>query len=236
MISPYFILISWLALPRVVMAGSIDWGTSVSDQLYDADGAALTGSYRFELGTFRDGFVPDPTNTSQWESKWKLIEEATFNVPMQYVAENSILTSSGPDLIWERDATGDEGGPLTNLNLFAPGESVYVWAFNGKTVSSTTQWALVTGEGATTDTNWELSAALGDPLAQTRQWRLSNGNTPIFGGLNGARGAGGFNAFPGSFTLQTALLSPVPEPDITMLLAAAGVFSLHRRRTNPRHP
>ena len=223
-------LIGWLALRSLAVAGSIDWGTAVNDSLYDTDGAALSGSYHFELGTFRDGFVPDSTNTSQWESKWKLIEEAGFNAPMQYVAENSILTSSGPDLIWERDATGDETGPLMNPNIFAPGESVYFWAFNGKPVTGTTQWALATGRSLTIDTDWELSAALGDPLALTRQWRLSNADTAIFGGLNGTRGAGTFNALPGSFTLQTSLVSPIPEPDISVLLAALAVLILHRRR------
>lgn len=230
---PSLELLGALFLPGTVMAGSIDWGTAVFDELYDAGGAGLTGSYRFELGTFGDGFVPAADNVAQWESKWKLIEEATFNAPDQYAAENSILSTSGPDLIWERDATGDETGPLTHPHLFAPGEAVYVWVFNGKSLTSTTQWALVTGQGPTVDTNWELSAALGDPLAQTRQWRLSNADTAIFGGVNDVRGAGDFDALPGSFSLQTALLSPIPEPDITMLLAAAAVLSLPRRRNLP---
>ena len=226
----FSLLICWLALRGLTFAGSIDWGTAVNDSLYGAEGAALSVSYHFELGTFRDGFVPDSTNTSQWESKWKLIEEAGFNAPMQYVAENSILTSSGPDLIWERDATGDETAPLTNPNIFAPGEAVYFWAFSGKTITGTTQWGLASGRGLTTDTDWELSAALGDPMAQTRQWRLSNADAAVIGGPNGTRGGDTFNALPGSFTLQTSFVSPVPEPDISVLLAAVTILNLRRRR------
>ena len=155
---------------------------------------------------------------------------------MQHAAENSVLTTSGPYLMWERDATGDENGPLTNPNLFSPGEVVYVWVFNGKTIGSTTQWALVTGEGLTTDTDWKLSAEMGAALAETREWRLSNADFPIFGAVNNIQGAGTFRATPGSFTLQTALVSPIPEPDITLLVAAVCLFSQQRRRTQPPQP
>lgn len=230
------VVIGGLVLPCPLLAGSIDWGTALFDELYDADSSPLTGSYRFELGTFADGFLPDDTNTSEWEFKWKLIEEATFDAPMQQAEENSILTTSGPDLKWVPDASGDENGPLTNLNLFSPGEVVYVWVFNDKTIGGTTQWALVTGEGLTTDTDWTLSAEMGAALAETREWRLSNADLPIFGAVNNIQGAGTFRASPGSFTLQTAIVSPIPEPDITLLLAAACLFSQQRRRTQPPHP
>ncbi len=222
-----------LLLPSMVVAGSIDWGTAVSDQLYNAAGSPLTSNYRFEIGTFKDGFIPDAGNTAQWESKWKLIEEASFNAPAQYVAENSILTTSGPNLIWERDATGDESGPLTNPNIFTPTESVYFWAFDTKSLTGAAQWALITGNGSTLDTEWDLTADLGNPLAQTRQWRLSNADTAIFGGINGTRGGGVFQSLPSSFTLQTAELVPIPEPGIAVLIVLATALSFHRRRTSP---
>ena len=226
----YLQVLGCLAFPALSLAGSIDWGTALSDELFDAGGQALTSSYRFELGTFRDGFVPGSTNTGEWESKWKVIEEASFNAADQYAAENSILTASGPDLIWERDATGDENGPLSNPNLFSPGEMVFVWAFNAKAIDGTTQWALVTGQGKTANSDWRLTAAMGDALAATREWRLSNADTVFFGGLNNNRGAGDYHALPASYTLQTALLSPIPEPDTIILLAAATAISLSRRR------
>ncbi len=213
------------------VAGSIDWGSSVQDKLYDANGAALTSGYQFELGTFADGFVPDASNTDLWEANWKLIEQASFNAPMQYVAENSILTNTGPWLTWERDQTGDETAPLMNANLFAPNEQVYVWAFNGKTVDSTTQWALLTGNGVTQDTDWQLTTGLGEPTATTRQWRLSNADTAVFGGLNGTQGGGTVNTTPGIFSLQTALVFPIPEPSATALPAAVSLFVLRRRRS-----
>ena len=227
----FFIILGWLGFIGPGMAGSIDWGTSVSDKLYDADGTALTAAYQFELGTFEAGFTPDASNTALWEGKWRLIEKADFNVPLQYVAENSILTTSGPNLIWERDQTGDESAPLSNPTLFSPGEQVYVWAFSGKTINSTTQWSLATGNGATLDTDWQLTAGLGDPAATTRGWRLSNADTAVFGGLNNLQGAGDYRITPASFTLQTALvMSPIPEPSIPVLLAVGTILSLRRRR------
>ncbi|MES2467845.1 MAG: PEP-CTERM sorting domain-containing protein [Verrucomicrobiota bacterium] len=220
-----------LALISPGMAGSIDWGSAVADELYTAGGTAIPGTYQFELGTFETGFIPDATNTALWEGNWRLIEQADFNAPLQYVAENSILTTSGPNLIWERDQTGDESAPLSNPLLFSPGEQVYVWAFSGKTIDSTTQWALVTGNGSTQDTDWQLTAGLGDPAATTRAWRLSNADTAIFGGLNDLQGAGTFGSSPASFTLQTALvMAPIPEPGITVMLAVGVALSLCRRR------
>jgi hypothetical protein len=220
-----------LALSSPGMAGSIDWGSAVADQLYTAGGTAITASYQFELGTFETGFAPDATNTALWEGKWRLIEQGDFNAPLQYAAENSLLTASGPNLIWERDQTGDESAPLSNPLLFSPGEQVYVWAFSGKTIDTTTQWALVTGNGTTQDTDWQLTAGLGDPLATTRAWRLSNADTVVFGGLNDLQGPGSYGSTPTSFTLQTALvIAPIPEPGTTVMLAVGAALCLQRRR------
>src|SRR5436190_21294119 len=93
-----FLLFGTWALP--CPAGSIDWGTAVLDPLYDAGGSFLTAEYQFELGTFADGFVPTDGNLNAWASHWKVIENGAYNAPMRYVTENSILTSSGPDLMW----------------------------------------------------------------------------------------------------------------------------------------
>lgn len=228
------VLLGWTAMMVRSPGGSIDWGTAFNDELYDAGGSPLTAAFEFEMGTFSGGFVPTLANSGAWESQWKAMETASFNAPMQYVAENSILTSNGPDLIWERDQTGDEEAALSNPHLFAPGETVYVWTFNSKTLTEATQWALVTGAGATLDTDWTLSAALGDPVATTRQWRLSNADLSIVGGLHDLRGPGSYDATPASFTLQTTLMVPIPEPGSSVLLVFAAVLSLRRRP--PFHP
>ena len=112
-----------------------------------------------------------------------------------------------------------------------PGEQVYVWAFSGKTIDTTTQWALVTGNGTTQDRDWQLTAGLGDPLATTRAWRLSNADTVVFGGLNNFQGPGSYGSTPTSFTLQTALvIAPIPEPGTTVMLALGAALCLQRRR------
>ena len=224
------LLLALCAWRGPLMAGSIDWGTAAFDALYNADGGPLDGTFRFELGTFAGDFTPSPSNTTAWASQWKGIEEATFNAPSQYAAENSILTTSGPNLIWQRDAEGDESGPLSNPNVFAPGEAVYLWVYNSKNISSTAQWALVTGRGATPNTDWVLNAGMGAALAPTVEWRLLYANTAIQGGVNGVLGGGVVRASPGSFSLQTALLSPIPEPSISLLLALGWTLGFRRSR------
>jgi hypothetical protein len=231
-LSSFYPLILLTASAAHGRAGSIDWGSSVMDQIFDAQGNYLSADYSFEMGVFADNFVPSAQNLALWESKWKPIEKAAYNAPMRYVTENSILTASGSDLIWQRDAVGDEGGPLTNPNLFKPGDQVYVWAFNNKSVTVTSQWALITGDGVTNDTNWTLSLAMGDALAVTRNWRFSNADTAIVGGLNNLREPGNYSATPGTFTLQTTLIA-IPEPTSTLLLAAALSPLLRRRRPQP---
>ncbi len=102
----------YLALGNPGMAGNIDWGSAVADRLYPAGDTAISASYQFELGIFETGFIPNATSTALWEGKWRLIEQADFNAPLQYVAENTIFTTNGPNLIWEWDQTGDESAPF----------------------------------------------------------------------------------------------------------------------------
>lgn len=211
------------------LAGSIDWGTAVNDSLYDASGVPLTEGYQFELGTFPSTFTPTLANVSQWAAQWKRIEPAAFNAINQYVAENSILRTSGANLVWERDATLDEDAPTGNPNVFSPGESVYMWTFNHKAIDSTAQWALVTGRGSTLHTDWELTAAMGAELAELRTWRLSNATDSVIGGLHNAQGPGTYLSNPSAFNLQTALV--VPEPGSVLLLGAAALTAWRRRRS-----
>lgn len=226
-----FILAGLAAMgPCGVRAGSISWGSAVADKLYDSEGSLLTSDYTFEMGTFSGGFVPTAVNLGDWAASWKLLEKADFITSPLYVTENSILSTSGPGLIWERDALNDPPTPASNPNVFLPGERVYVWAYNSKATGTAVQWALLTGTGSTSDTDWVLSAGMGDELAMTLQWRLSNANTPVYGGLNNVRGPGDYGAEPVTYSLQTAIAMAIPEPSTTGMLAAFLFLPLSRRR------
>ncbi|MDB6069053.1 MAG: hypothetical protein JWL81_224 [Verrucomicrobiales bacterium] len=225
-----FTLTSLAVLPCGATAGSISWGSAVADKLYDSEGSPLTSDYSFEMGTFSGGFEPTAANLGDWAGSWKLLEKADFITSPLYFTENSLLATSGPGLVWERDAVNDPPTPASNPNVFFPGERVYVWAYNSKASGTPVQWALLTGTGSTSDTDWVLTADMGDELAMTLQWRLSNATTPVYGGLNNLRGPGGYSAEPATYSLQTALVVTIPEPSATGLLTAIFLLPLNRRR------
>lgn len=216
--------------PCVAGAGSISWGSAVGDSLYDSAGSPLTADYTFEMGTFAGGFEPTGANLGDWAASWKLLEKADFLTSPLYFTENSILTTTGPGLVWERDAVNDAASPTANPHVFLPGERVYIWAYNHKTGGPAMEWALLTGTGAKPDTDWVLSADMGNELAMTLQWRLSNADTPLFGGLNNLRGPGDFSAEPSAYSLQTAMALVIPEPTTAGLLGAVFLTPLTVRR------
>lgn len=221
-----------LMLAPLANATTIEWGSSVGDNLFDSHATALDESFTFELGSF-GSFVPDFSNIELWSANWKPFDQAsTGTLPVTWSPLDGFFSSSADLVPGVGGATSSASPPLPSFT-FAPGEQMFIWAFNTKNLAAnTTEWALVTNDltdGITAD-DW-LFPAVGDHSNVPIKWRLPISTHVIFGGLNNMDGPGDFTPPGTDFQLQTHTVSVVPEPSSALMIAATGLLLRRRRRT-----
>ncbi len=217
---------------------TIAWGSVFQDTLYDSHGNTLTGTYSFEVGTF-GAFVPTMHNIALWEANWKVFDRAYDPTPL----DPNDGDPNGWNVIDQffvgsetHDTSGFSDSPDADpTDVFAENEKVYLWAYNSKAITYTSEWALVTDSNfaANLSNNWLIP----DPAdaAGSFTWQLEDADEAVIGGVNNVQYGGEFSATPPTFSLQTAV---VPEPGSAFLLFAA--FAAHfirrtRRLTRQAH-
>lgn len=224
-------LIACLALLLLMatpgQARTVAWFSGIGDNFLKDDGVTPLDvpdtanpnsdpNFRFELGGFASGFTPTLANLSLWESNWVAFDSAFYDDGLNNGGWNptpgiSNYTSSastvaaGAGLVTSSD-TG---------NTFSVGQQAYLWTFNSKTISPTTEWALITNSA------WLFPAS--DPLnPNALEWTLGDaGNAAVVGEVSNS-GSPDFIS-----TLQT---QTVPEPGSALLIAMAGILLRLRRR------
>jgi hypothetical protein len=220
-------------ISALVLAGSglchgfseIQWGGAPFDtlQMYTSTGASLGDDFVFELGTF-GGWTVDVNDYVGMLTNWKRISVANdtnngWSSTSQYFTNSAqLIDSSGSGVL-----QGEPGLPLAGSPTFATNEQAYLWVHNA------TEWGIFTDNsvGAQPDDVWRLPNAASDYIVG---WDVPAIDTILVGGANGVRGPGSFTYTPaGSYRLQTALFSPVPEPS-GALLALLSLACLKRRR------
>ena len=98
------------------------WQSSSGASNVQSDGVTnLTGDFVFELGTFRDPFIPTGSNTSEWLDHWEAFSSVNYNTVTQLFSGADILATNDP--------------PFT---LTAP---VYIWGIYG--LVGNVEWSLV---------------------------------------------------------------------------------------------
>jgi len=221
--------IAWLAsLSGRATASTITWTSNFNDLLFQSNGQPLDASFFFEIGVFTPGFTPTTANMPQWEANWLVFDRAFdpdangWNATDQFFVGTADHTPGG-------GSTSPDADPLS---VFPQNSTAYLWVYNSKAITSASEWALVTDGTNTGDVanDWLFP----DPAntAGFYEWWLADANDVIFGGVNGAEGAGDFTVTPPAFSLQTHA-SPVPEPSAALLmLIAAWSFAVRRENRN----
>lgn len=214
-------LICLLFLAMLVVHGharTVSWRSDIFDTLIDSTGTSLDDTFTFELGAFDASFTPTAVNFDQWTSHWHAFGQATYDAingngwepSLQYFTKDTAVLPG---------QLSSESPPLASY-AFTAGTSAWLWVYDSLTLAPTSEWALVRG------TTWSFPAS--DLLNLTPvTWELNSADVSLWGGANNLRGAGDFTATPAVFDLQTAV---VPEPAGILLLAAAAMHTLLRRR------
>lgn len=205
-------------------ARTVAWYSGFGDYFLKADGVTPLDvpdtanpdsdpNFRFQLGGFVSGFTPTLANMSLWESNWIIFDRAFYddgtnnggwNPSAGYYGSTAWTIAAGAGLV----TSSDTGA------TFSIGQQAYLWAFNTKSISPTTEWALIT------NTSWLFPAA--DSLSLPLEWTLADaGNSAIVGSVSNS-GSPDFIS-----TLQT---QTVPEPGSSLLIAMAGVLLRLRRK------
>lgn len=142
----------WAAV-GIGQAKQIVWFSNSATNRTSA-GASMSRGFSFELGVFKDGFVPSAANTAQWVAKW---------VPAQRVAYNESL-----------DRFDGSFTVLDNIPPFTAGAAAYVWGFQGGVASS--EWILF----RKSDWSWPVSSPM-DPIQL--YWNTASA-TAVLGSIN----------------------------------------------------
>lgn len=220
------VLTGLLAASKPLQAASIGWGNQAFDTLVDSNGTALDSTFTFEIGTFINGFVPTASNLTDWAANWTIFDAATLNT-------NELFPSSGPLNFFTSTATHQTNSQSSSLfttpgSTFAQNTQAFLWAYDSKTVSFTSEWALVTDLVSTGNAadSWRFPSPTNDTGFLT--WSLADADNAVFGKLRNGTIAGGgdFTVQPATFSLQT---HQVPEPGGALLIASAGLLFMLRR-------
>lgn len=116
----------------------IFWQSSVGAPHLQSDNTqSLTSDFVFELGTFRNGFIPVSSNTGEWMDNWVPLDKVNFNISTGLFSGATILTSNDPP--------------------FTIGAPVYIWSRNR--LAGDVEWALVSRSGW----NWPNVSGGGGP-------------------------------------------------------------------------
>ncbi len=217
------------ALPA--QARTVSWSSAVFDELYNSQGMALDSSFNFEIGMFINGFIPTASNINDWNANWIVFDlafydtnlgdptEAGWNVGIQYFAGSAIH---------QTDGTSDSPY-ATPAAVFPQNAQAYLWVYNSKDITFTSEWALVTDliSAGNSGDSW-LYPNPADQISPTLTWSLSDADTAIFGAVDSGASTGGGNVSsqPSSYSLQTY---QVPEPGSVLLVASAGLLLMLRR-------
>lgn len=220
------IVLAMACLHGGASASTIFWGSEFNDLLFDSNGQALDTTYSFEIGTF-GAFVPTYANIDQWAANWKVFDRAFDPDANGWNAVDQFFVGTV-----DHNSLGGSDSPDANpADVFIQGERIYLWAYNSKDIVPTSEWALVTDAvlAGNVANQWVIPDPA-DPPGTSYELRLLDADTAIVGGVNNVQGDGEFNATPGTFSLQTAV---VPEPGSALLLFAAA-FSFATRRATRR--
>jgi hypothetical protein len=221
-----------LAWTHGAQASTVYWNSSFGDNLFDSSGNALDATYSFEVGTFTGGFTPTYQNVDQWQANWHVLDRAYdpdangWNPEPIPVGQYFL---GGFDFNLDGSSNSPDASPA---DIFTMGDTVYLWAYNSKSIVPGSEWALVTDGspvGDQTD-DWVIPNTAD---SNSYYWQLTDANSTIIGGANDVQGPGTYSTTPGAFSLQTAV---VPEPGSAFLLLAAAAAHLTRRARRMTRP
>lgn len=133
---------------------SLHWFSALDHLNFAADNRPMDAEFRFELGVFRDGFVPTADNRDQWSAHWVPAQREVYNEGGRWYS--GFLTVE------------DNEAP------FVAGTPTWVWGFSGDAASG--DWLLFRSE----DWRWPRADPT-NPLV--RHWNAKDADIVLIGSV-----------------------------------------------------
>jgi len=141
-------------LPCLVNATQILWYCPPERLNLTEDGVEMGGSFRFELGAFKDGFVPTTNNLNEWSEHWIPAQRTVYNEEHDWFTNRLTVTEDSP---------------------ISRGSAAYIWGFSGDPANG--EWMLFRNAGWT----WPGPSPRNPVL---KMWSTSAVNVVIIGGVS----------------------------------------------------
>jgi hypothetical protein len=191
------------AMVTSVRADTIGWGAAFDAHLVDSHGATLTTGFTFQLGGFVPGFDPKVQPASAWASNWRVFDQADYATSFTDDADvfhSGLSYFTGTETM-NTNGTSNYAGPGATATDFRLIGDAYIWIFNDKAMTQTTEWFL--GRAS----NWTFPTTVNDccpgALVEWDAIDLTPANTPVFGAQSGVKGAGVYSTPMDPAVIQT---------------------------------
>ncbi|MES2477262.1 MAG: hypothetical protein V4640_15865 [Verrucomicrobiota bacterium] len=146
-----FCIASALCLASVASARQIDWFCLPNKINRVSTGGLMDASFLFQLGVFKNGFIPKASNIADWSKHWETAQDSSYNTVEASFANNLVVATSPP------------------ASPFTVGAKAYVWGRgNGG------EWILFR------NTAWTWPAE-GNPMDFPLDWNAADTNEVILG-------------------------------------------------------
>lgn len=145
------------ATSPVALTGQVSWYSALDYFNFASDDRVMDASFRFELGVFRDGFVPTAQNQDAWSAHWVPAQRENYNETNGWY--------SGYVVVEDNEAP------------FTVGAEAWVWGFSGN--ASGGDWILFRSTG------WRWPRANPtSPIAN--HWNAKDADTVLIGTVSAA--------------------------------------------------
>lgn len=164
---------------------------------------STSGGFSFELGVFNSGFTPTSANTGSWNASWTVAASGANPGATTWINDDGATYFAST------------GAYTSNAAPFTAGTQLYIWGYNSKAISASSEWILITNSA------WVVQT-VGSPSTRFLD-TTDSGTIAILGAITN-----------GGLDLQSAaVVSAVPEPAAYAALAGVVVLGLgvvRRRR------
>ncbi len=212
----------WGVLAGRATGAWLSWGSEVFSDFRDSYGNTLDGTYYIQIGFFEaalgEQFGPSRENTSEWGSRWRVFDQASYNADIGYFTSTAKLTE-----------TGGSSSEYADLGLNFSGKEAYLWIYNDRNVATGSEWLLARAG----DWIFPRSGPGCCDSALPTEWSVSDLSieTPVWGASGGNYGDGFNTVRDANYTLQTFAVVPEPASPVFAALPAI-ILTLARRGRN----